>query len=97
MAGDRYDGPLTLNNADRVPRNALKGLPLHKVDLRVAKTLHVGGAEIRGIAEVFNLFDHQNFGSYNAVITSPLFGTPQQNLGNAYRSRTGQLALRVSF
>jgi hypothetical protein len=52
--------------------------------------------ELEGIAEVYNLFDHENFGSYNGVVTSPQFGAPLQNLGNTYRPRTGQLAFRVS-
>ncbi len=97
LAGDRYDGPTTLNSGDRVPRNALKGDAIHKVDLRATKAFKVGHASIQGVAEVFNVFNHANFGAYNAVVSSATFGAPQQNSGNAYRPRTGQLALRVSF
>jgi hypothetical protein len=32
-----------------------------------------------------------------AVVTSSQFGAPNQNLGNMYRPRAGQLAIRVSF
>ena len=42
--------------------------------------------------QVFNLLNHKNFGSYNAVVSSATFGAPQQNNGNAYRPRTAQLA-----
>ena len=55
------------------------------------------------IAEVYNLFDHHNYGSYNlnlsatAPVTTALFGTPAQNLGNAYVPREAQFAFRVGF
>ena len=96
-AGDRYDGPTTLNSGDRVPRNALKGDPIHKVDLRVTKTVKVGTVRLQGIAEVFNVFNHANYGAYNAIVTSSTFGAPQQNTQNTYRARTGQLAFRIQF
>jgi hypothetical protein len=97
LAGDRYDGPTTLNPGDRVPRNALKGDAIHRVDLRVTKSVRVGGIQLQGIAEVFNVFNHANYGAYNAVVTSPTFGAPQQNNSNTYRQRTGQLAFRIQF
>lgn len=97
IAGDRYTGPTTLNSGDRVPRNALRGLPIHKVDLRITKMVRLGNVQLHGIAEVFNVFNHENFGSYNAIVTSSTFGAPQQNNSNAYRPRTGQLAFRIQF
>jgi Carboxypeptidase regulatory-like domain len=97
LAGDRYEGPTTINNGERVPRNSLKGDAIHKVDFRATKAFRINNVSIQAVAEVFNVFDHANFGSYNAVVTSPTFGAPQQNIGNAYRPRTGQLAFRVSF
>ena len=97
LAGDRYEGPTTINNGERVPRNALKGDLLQKVDVRVTKSVKVGRVTLLGVAEVFNVFNHANYGSYNAVVSSPTFGAPQANTGNAYRPRTGQLAFRVQF
>ena len=97
LAGDRYDGPTTLNPGDRAARNALKGDPIHKVDLRATKSVKVGGIQLQGVAEVFNVFNHANYGAYNAVVTSPTFGAPQQNNSNTYRPRTGQLAFRIQF
>ena len=96
-AGDRYEGATVLSNGDRVPRNALRGLPIHKVDLRLAKAVRMSKLELQGILEVFNVFNRNNFGTYNGVVTSPQFGAPLQNPGNTYRPRTGQLAFRVSF
>lgn len=97
IAGDRYEGPATLNSGDRVPRNSLRGSAIHKFDARITKAFKINNASLQAVAEVFNVFNHENYGSYNAIVTSPLFGTPQQNIGNAFRPRTGQLALRVSF
>jgi hypothetical protein len=97
LAGDRYNGPTTLNPGDLVPRNALEGDPIHKIDLRATKTVKVGGIQLQGVAEVFNVFNHANYGAYNAVATSPTFGAPQQNNSNTYRPRTGQLAFRIQF
>ncbi|MBI3261514.1 MAG: TonB-dependent receptor [Acidobacteria bacterium] len=94
---DRYDGPATLNNGDVVPRNALRGLPIHKVDFRISKVVKLAKVQLMGVAEVFNAFNHANYGLYNAVVNSAAFGQPLQNLGNTYRPRTGQLAFRISF
>jgi hypothetical protein len=95
---DRYDGPSVVERNAVVPRNALRDLPLHKVDLRFTKVFRLrGNLRISGIAEVFNVFNHDNFGTYNGVVNSTTFGDPRQNLGNAYVPRTGQLAFRVQF
>jgi len=87
-----------------IPRNALEGLPLQKVDLHVTKDFKLGGtAKVQLVAEVFNLFNHGNFGSYNtslsptAAATTALFGTPNQNTGTAYVSRQAQLGFKVQF
>src|SRR5262245_58219427 len=96
---DRFDGPSTITSGTVIPRNALEGLPLHKVDLRLTKDVHlVRTLKATLIGEVFNLFNHGNYGSYNLTLsqtnaaTTGLFGTPAQNTGNAYVARTGQLA-----
>ena len=87
-----------------IPRNALEGLPLHKVDLRLTKDIAVGKTvKATLIGEVFNLFNHANYGSYSTSLsatsaaTTALFGTPQQNAGNAYVPREAQLGFRISF
>ena len=56
---DRWDGPAVINSGDVIPRNALEGLPLHKVDLHLTKDIRLGGsASVQLVAEVFNLFNH---------------------------------------
>jgi hypothetical protein len=101
---DRWDGPAVINSGDTIPRDALEGLPLHKVDLHVTKDIKLGGtAKVQLVGEVFNLFNHGNFGSYNTSLsptsaaTTALFGTPVTNPGNAYISRQAQLGFKVQF
>jgi hypothetical protein len=97
-ASDRFDGPSSFSVGDIVPRNALKGLALHRVDLRLSKDFGLPGtAKITGIAEVFNVLNHENYGAYNGQVNSTTFGDPRQNLLNAYQPRVVQLAFRLSF
>jgi hypothetical protein len=88
---DRWNGPAVIESGAVIPRNALEGLPLHKVDFHLTKDFPLGGtAKVQLVAEVFNLFNHANYGSYNvslsatAPATTALFGTPNQNAGNAF-------------
>jgi hypothetical protein len=101
---DRWDGPAVINSGDVIPRNALEGLPLHKVDLHVTKDVRMGPTmRVQLVAEVFNLFNHANYGAYNTTLsatapaTTALFGTPNQNTGTAYVSRQGQIGFKVGF
>ena len=95
---DRFGGNPTYAIGEVVPRNALKGLPLHRIDLRVSKDIKLpGGMKLTGIAEVFNVTNHKNYGAYNAQVNSTTFGDPRQNLLNAYQPRVMQLAAKFSF
>ena len=68
---DRFDGDPSYAVGQVIPRNALQGFPLHRVDLRVSKDLNLpGGVKLTGIAEVFNLFNHENYGAYNSQLNS---------------------------
>ena len=87
-----------------IPRNALQGLPVHKVDLRVTDDLRLGGSrKATLILEVFNVFNHANYGSYatslsaTSAATTAAFGRPQQIDGNAYVPRQAQLGFRIAF
>jgi len=95
---DRFEGPATIGTNETTPRNALRGQALHKVDLRVTKVIQLpGSVRISAIAEVFNLFNHANFGSYNSQVNSSTFGDPRQNPSTAYVPRSGQFAFRIDF
>ena len=86
-----------LGAGNEAPRNALRGEGLHRVDVRLTKEFAFGGVRVSGIAEVFNLFNHANFGSYNNVINTTTFGDPRQNIAIAYGPRSAQFAFRVDF
>jgi hypothetical protein len=101
---DRWNGPAVIESGATIPRNALEGLPLHKVDLHLTKDIRLkGSSRIQLVAEVFNVFNHANFGNYNLALsatapaTTALFGTPNQNTGTAYIPRQGQLGFKVAF
>ncbi len=101
---DRWDGPAVINSGNVIPRNALFGTPLHKVDLHIAKDFKLQGrARLSLVAEVFNLLNHDNFGAFNTSLsptsaaTTAQFGTPQPVDGNAYVPRSAQFGFRLGF
>ena len=95
---ERFDGKSSYVVGEVVPRNALQGLPLHRIDVRVSKDIKLpGGMKLTGIAELFNVTNHKNYGAYNAQVNSTTFGDPRQNLLNAYQPRVMQLAAKFSF
>ncbi len=95
---DRFEGPSVIGTNAVVPRNALRGLPLYKVDLRLSKRIKLhGNVAITGLAEVFNLFNHDNYGNYTGQVDSARFGLPAASSGNAYVPRSGQLGFRIEF
>ena len=81
-----------------IPRNPFVGLPLHRVDLRVSRQVSLyRSLKVEGIFEVFNLFNHVNYGSYVTVEASAAYGRPSQNPAAAYQPRMLQLGFRVAF
>jgi hypothetical protein len=50
-----------------------------------------------GMFEVFNLFNHENFGSYVTNRSSAVFGQPSFNGNVAYQPRMMQLGFRIGF
>ncbi len=38
---DRFEGPASIAPGEIAPRNALRGLPLHRIDLRVSKDINL--------------------------------------------------------
>jgi hypothetical protein len=87
--------PTSYATGQQVPRNAFQGLPIHRFDLRLSKTVSIPGTPIRitGMLEAFNLFNRTNWGAYNTAVNLPTFGRPS----SAFQPRTGQLAFRVAF
>lgn len=81
-----------------IPRNNLQGESIHKVDIRATKEIALfGSVKLSGIAELFNVFNHANYGSYTGTENSVNYQKPVQNLATAYTPRSGQLAFKLSF
>jgi len=95
---DRFDGPSVIATGAVAPRNALHGTPLHKVDLRIQEQIKLAGrARLALLAEVFNVLNHANYGSFVTIINNSTFAQPRQSLSNAFVPRSGQLGFRLSF
>jgi hypothetical protein len=87
----RADGQLT-------PRNNLVGEPIHRVDMRLMKRQRiVGRMTIDGMVEVFNLFNHENYGSYTTLESNAAYGRPSFNANVAYQPRIVQFGFRFAF
>jgi hypothetical protein len=87
----RPDGTIT-------DRTALVGDPLHRVDIRLTKRQPIAGrATIDGMLEVFNLFNHENYGSYTTSESNARYGQPSFNANVAYQPRIVQLGFRLAF
>ena len=82
-------------------RNVIIGPGFHNVDLSLSKRTRIGAKlnmELR--AEIFDLFNHPNFGQPGNVVGSVDFGkitTTRFPTGDSGSSRQVQLALKVSF
>ena len=81
-----------------IPRAGIVGDPIHRVDMRLQKRLTLGGhRQIEGLLEVFNLFNHANYGSYTINESNANYGKPASNDNLAYQPRMVQLGFRTTF
>jgi len=81
-----------------MPRNALVGDPIHRVDMRIQRKFALAPhAAFDGILEVFNVFNHANYGSYVTAESNARYGTPSSNTNVAYQPRMVQLGFRATF
>jgi hypothetical protein len=88
----------TRPNGTIVPRNNFVGLPIHRVDMRLQRRFVLGGhTTIDGTIEAFNIFNHENYGSYVTTESSVSYGQPQQSQVLAYGPRMLQLGFRLAF
>jgi len=81
-----------------VPRNNFVGDPVHRVDMRLQQSIRFGSRRSGDlIAEIFNLFDRANYGSYTVQESSPRYRLPNSSSNLAYAPRTLQLGFRLTF
>ena len=80
-----------------IDHGAVQGEAIHRVDMRVMRRFNVGEVSIDGMLEVFNLFNYENYGAYQACVCAPTYATPLFIAAPAYQPRIVQLAFRVGF
>jgi hypothetical protein len=81
-----------------VARNNFVGDATHRADIRIQRRFRLrGNAAIEGIAEVFNLFDHANYGTYTTTEVSAAYGRPSPSTAVVHQPRMVQLAFRLVF
>ncbi len=81
-----------------VPRNNWVGNPIRRLDMRLQKHVKIGDrASVDGMLELFNVFDHANYGSYTTQESSASYGMPSFNANVSYGPRALQLGFRVQF
>jgi hypothetical protein len=121
---DAYPGGRVFNKAAFTPapaghqgnlgRNVLRGFGASQADIAVQRRFHVShSAGLMFRAEMFNVFNHANFGSPIGDLSSPLFGRSTQTLASSLGTggangglnplyqiggpRSIQLALKLQF
>jgi len=84
-----------------LPSNYRLGRPFDSQDLRLTKTFVLKERyKFAVLAEMFNVFNYQNFTGFNYDPNSGVFGIPTQRAGQTFGSggpRAVQLGARVSF
>jgi len=82
-----------------VDRAQLVGKPIHRVDARFQERLPLGGRRnVELMFEVFNLFNHANYGAYTTTFSSGAqYGKPSFSTSTAYLPRIVQLGVHLTF
>ncbi len=89
----------TVNGNFYLDRAQLVGKPIHRVDMRLQKRISLGERRnLDGIIEVFNIFNHANYGSYTTTFSNAAnYGKPSFNQATAYQPRILQLGVHFAF
>jgi hypothetical protein len=89
------------NRFGNLGRNVVIGPAFHNTDLSVIKTLTAARRyRLQFRADIFDLFNHPNFGPPGNIVGSPTFGKISRTrlpTGEAGSSRQIQLAVKLSF
>jgi Carboxypeptidase regulatory-like domain/TonB dependent receptor len=91
---------VAVNRFGNLGRNVVIGPSFHTIDLSVIKNMRPGGVRLQLRADIFNLFNHPNFGPPGNIVGSPTFGKITRTrfpTGEAGSSRQIQLAVKLSF
>jgi hypothetical protein len=93
VKGQVFNGQFLLDRAQLV------GQPIHRLDMRLQKRISLGGRRNADLmAEVFNIFNHANYGSYTTTLSNPAqYGLASPNQATAYLPRVLQLGFHIAF
>jgi hypothetical protein len=101
---DRWFDPsvfVAVNRFGNLGRNVVIGPAFHNTDLSVIRNVTIGArARLQFRADIFDLFNHPNFGPPGNIVGSPTFGKITRTrfpTGEAGSSRQIQLAVRLSL
>jgi hypothetical protein len=81
-------------------RNLVIGPPFHNTDLSINKNGRVGDIGVQFRVDIFDLFNHPNFGPPGNIVGSPTFGKITRtrfSTGEGGSSRQIQLGVKLSF
>lgn len=75
------------NRQGSLGRNALRGFPLHQIDFALRRQFNLSERlKLQFKTEVFNLFNHPNFGDPLGTLTNVAFGRSQSMFGRSLGS-----------
>jgi len=80
-----------------IPRNSFDLPSMHRVDVRLQRRFRFGRVAVDGIAEVFNVFNHENYGAFVTNESNSRYGQPTEVVNTAYQPIMLQLGFRASF
>jgi hypothetical protein len=88
------------NHFGNLRRNTVIGPAFHNTDLSISKTVQHGAVGLQFRVDIFDLFNHPNFGPPGNIVGSPTFGAITRtrfSTGEGGSSRQIQLGVKVSF
>jgi hypothetical protein len=86
------------SNGTIIPRNDFDMPGLHRVDMRLQRRFTLGRkATVDGIFEMFNAFNHANYGSFTLIETNANYKKPADNTNIAFQPRMLQFGFRAMF
>jgi len=101
---DQWFDPASFAAVERfgdLGRNAVIGPPFYNTDLSIGRNVRPASSmQLQFRVDLFDLFNHPNFGPPGNVVGSPMFGKISRTrlpTGEAGSSRQIQLSARISF
>src|SRR5262245_33842761 len=88
------------NHFGNLGRNVVIGPAFHNTDLSISKSGRLGDLGVQLRADIFDLFNHPNFGPPGEIVGSPTFGKITRTrfaTGEGGSSRQIQLGAKLSF